>query len=261
MSLQNEDLLYHAFGVNAELLIDHAWGREPTKISAIKSFRPVANSLSSGQVLSEPYGCQKARLIVREMTDLLTLDLVRGHVVTRKMELTVCFDRESLQVKHQGRGIKDTVFQVASTGAVYTGDLAVDFYGRVVPKHAHGTAVLDRWTGSTRHIADAVMELYDRIVPPDLLIRRIYVVAAELIRENEIPAEEPQQLDLFTDYEELTRQAEAGTAADAREKCLQEASLQIWDRFGKNAMLKGMNLEEGGTTIQRNGQVGGHRAE
>ncbi len=261
MSLKDEDLLYHAFGINAELLIDHAWGWEPTRISAIKAYRPVTSSLSSGQVLSEACGAENGRLIVREMTDLLTLDLVRKHLVTRKMELTVCFDRESLQVKHPGRGVKDTVFRVASTGAVYTGGLAVDFYGRVVPKHAHGTASLDRWTSSTRRITDAVMELYDRIVSPDLLIRRVYVVAAGLVRETEIPEEGPQQLDLFTDYEELTRKKEAEAMADAREKRLQEAALQIRDRYGKNAMLKGMNLEEGGTTIQRNGQVGGHRAE
>ncbi len=261
LSLKNEDLLYKAFGINAELLIDHAWGWEPTVIAEIKSYRPESNSLSSGQVLSEAYDARKGRLIVREMTDLLTLDLVRKKLVTRRMELTVCYDRESLKIKHEGRTVQDTVFQVASTGAVYTGALAVDFYGRVIPKHAHGTAALDRWTSSTRRIGEAVMALYDRIVSPDLLIRRVYVVAAGLIREKDVPAEGPLQLDLFTDYEELTRRKEAEAASDAREKRLQEAALSIRDRFGKNAMLKGMNLEEGGTTVQRNGQVGGHRAE
>ena len=261
LSLKNEDLLYKAFGINAELLIDHAWGWEPTDIREIRSYRPESNSLSSGQVLSEACDARQGRLIVREMTDLLTLDLVRKKLVTRKLELTVCYDRESLKLKHEGRSVQDSVFLVASTGAVFTGELAVDFYGRVVPKHAHGTAGLDRWTSSTRRIGDAMMELYDRVVSPDLLVRRMYVVAAGLIRESDIPEESPLQLDLFTDYEELSRRKEEETAADAREKRLQEAALSIQERFGKNAMLKGMNLEEDGTTIQRNGQVGGHRAE
>ena len=260
LSLDSEDLLYKAFGINAELLIDHAWGWEPTVIPEIKAYRPASNSLSSGQVLSEACDFSRGRLIVREMTDLLTLDLVRKKLVTRKIELTVCYDRESLKVKHEGRTIQETVFQVASTGETYTGALSVDFYGRVVPKHAHGTGNLDRWTSSTRRVSDAMMELYDRIVSPDLLVRRIYVVACGLIRESEIPEEAPLQLDLFTDYEELARRKEAEAAADAREKRLQEAALEIKERFGKNAMIKGMNLEEGGTTIQRNGQVGGHRA-
>ena len=260
LSVSNEGLLYKAFGINAELLIDHAWGWEPTVISGIKAYRPESNSLSSGQVLSEACGARQGRLIVREMTDLLTLDLVRKKLATRKIELTVCFDRESLRVLHEGRTIRDTVFSVASTGVVYTGELSVDFYGRVVPKHAHGTGNLDRWTSSTRRIGDAMMELYDRIVPPDLLVRRIYVVACGLIREKDIPEESPLQLNLFTDYGALARQMEAEAAEEAREKRLQEAALQIQDRFGKNAMLKGMNLEEDGTTVQRNGLVGGHRA-
>ena len=206
------------------------------------------------------YSTDEARLVFSEMIDQLTLDLVRKKLVTRKLELTVCYDRESLKLKHEGRTVQDSVYQVASTGEVYTGDLAVDFYGRVVPKHAHGTASLDRWTSSTRRISDAMADLYDRIVSPDLLIRRFYVVAAGLIREKDIPEEAPLQLDLFTDYEDLARRKEAEAIADAREKRLQEAALEIQERFGKNAMLKGMNLEEGGTTIQRNGQVGGHRA-
>ena len=260
LSLKDEDLLYKTFGINAELLIDHAWGWEPTVIREIKTYRPESNSLSSGQVLSEACDTRKGRLIVREMTDLLTLDLVRKKLVTRKMELTVCYDRESLKIKHEGRTVQDTVFQVASSGEVYTGPLAVDFYGRVIPKHAHGTVNLERWTSSTRRIGDAVLDLYDRIVFPDLLVRRVYVVAADLLRENDVPADSPIQLDLFTDYEELTRRMETEAADDAREKRLQEAALNIQERFGKNAMVKGMNLEENGTTIQRNGQVGGHRA-
>ena len=260
LSLRDESLLYKAFGINAELLIDHAWGWEPARIRDIKSYRPVSNSLSSGQVLSEACDVKSARLIVREMTELLTLDLVRKKLVTRKLELTVCFDRESLSVKYEGPSARDTVWQVASTGEIYTGPLAVDFYGSITPKYAHGTENLDRWTSSTRRVSDAMAALFDRIVPRGLLVRRIYVVAAGLIRERDIPEETPLQLDLFTDYESLARKMEADAAADAKEKRLQEAALHIRDRFGKSAMLKGLNLEEGGTTIERNGQVGGHRA-
>ena len=152
LSLRDEGLLYKAFGINAELLIDHAWGWEPARIRDIKSYRPVSNSLSSGQVLSEACDVKTARLIVREMTELLTLDLVRKKLVTRKLELTVCFDRESLTVKYEGPSARDTVWQVASTGEIYTGPLAVDFYGSITPKYAHGTENLDRWTSSTRRI-------------------------------------------------------------------------------------------------------------
>lgn len=253
LSLQNEDLLYNALGVNAELLIDHAWGREPAGMPDIRTYRPQSNSISSGQVLSEPYDCRKGRLIVREMTELLALDLVRKKVVTRKLELTVCFDRESLVIRQGG-------CLVASTGKPYAGEVVSDPYGRLVPKHAHGTANLDRWTSSARRIAAGMMELYDRIVPPDLLVRRVYVVAADLIREKDVPPDAPLQLDLFTDYETLSRRRSEEDAADAKEKRLQEAALRIREKYGRNAMLKGMNLEEGGTTIQRNGQVGGHKA-
>ena len=260
LSLKNEDLLYKAFGINAELLIDHAWGREPTVIREIRTYCPESNSLSSGQVLSEAYDARNGRLIVREMADLLSLDLVRKNLVTRKMELTVCYDRESLKVKHEGRTVQDTVFQVVSTGEIYTGPLAVDFYGRIIPKHAHGTENLERWTSSTRRIGNAVMDLYDRIVSPDLLIRRVYIVAAGLIRQKDIPAAGPIQLNLFTNYEEQIRRMETEAAEDARERCLQETALSIRDRFGKSAVIKAMNLDEHGTTILRNGQVGGHRA-
>ena len=261
LSLTHEDLLYKALGINAELLIDHAWGWEPTEISAIKAYRPQANSLSSGQVLSEAYPVSKGRLIVREMTELLALDLVRKKLVTRKIVLTVVYDRECLLLKERGSSPKDSVYLVASTGKIYSGPLSSDPYGRLMPKPAHGTAGLDRWTNSTRRIAEAMLDLYDRIVSPEMLVRRVYVVAADLIPEKDIPPESPVQLDLFTDYETLTRRRAEEDARDAREKRLQEAALLIQDRFGKNAMLKANNLEEGGTTIQRNGQVGGHRAE
>ena len=158
------------------------------------------------------------------------------------------------------RDVPESIFRIASTGEIYNGPISADPYGRIIPKYAHGTGNLDRWTSSTRRISDAMMELYDRIIHPDLLVRRIYVVAVGLIREEDIPEEGPLQLDLFTDYEALTRQKEEEAAADAKEKRLQEAALDIQERFGKSAMIKGMNLEEGAMTIKRNGQVGGHRA-
>ena len=260
LSLTDERLLYKAFGINAELIIDHAWGWEPTRISDIKSYRPVSSSLSSGQVLSEACNAAKGRLLVREMTDLLTLDLVKKGLVTRKIELTVCYDRESLILAQQGPTLPQSLFRIASTGDIYNGPISADPYGRITPKYAHGTGSLERWTSSTRRISDAMMELYDRIVHPDLLVRRIYVVAVGLLREEDIPEEAPLQLDLFTDYESLSRQMEEDAATDAREKRLQEAALDIQERFGKNAMLKGINLAEGAMTVKRNGQVGGHRA-
>ncbi|MBP3720886.1 MAG: DNA methylase [Clostridia bacterium] len=260
LSEKNEDLLYDALGINAELLIDHAWGWEPTEISAIKSYRPETNSLSSGQVLAEPYSAEDGRLIVREMTELLVLDLVRKNVVTRQVTLTVNYDRESLIVLHPGKSMKETVYGVAKTGKPYAGAVTADPYGRPHPKHAHGTGNLDHWTSSTRAIMQVMMELYDRIVDPDLLIRRVNIAACNLIRPEEVPEEAPLQLDLFTDYEALIRQKEEQRAAEAREHRLQKAALIMQERFGKNAVLKGMNLEKKGTTIARNGQIGGHRA-
>ena len=260
LSETNESLLYDALGINAELLIDHAWGWEPTDIKTIKSYRPETNSLSSGQVLSEPYNAVDGKLIVREMTELLVLDLVRKNVVTKQVTLTIGYDRESLIVLHAGRTMKDTVYGVAKTGKPYTGTVTSDPYGRPHPKHAHGTGNLDHWTSSTKAIMSVMMELYDRIMDPDLLIRRIYVVACNLINENEIPEEGPVQLDLFTDYEALERQKEEQKAAEEKEHRLQKATLIMQERFGKNAILKGMNLEKKGTTIARNGQIGGHRA-
>ena len=260
LSETHEDLLYESMGVNAQLLIDHAWGWEPTEIRTIKSYKPESNSLGSGQVLSEPYNAVDGKLIVREMTELLVLDLVRKNLVTRQIVLTVSYDRESLIVLRQGRSVQDTVYGVAKTGLPYSGDIGEDYYGRVCPKHAHGTGNLDRWTSSTRAIMETMMELYDRIVDPDLLIRRLNVVACNLIPETDIPAEGPVQLDLFTDYSALQYQEEERKAAEEKEKKLQKATLIMHERFGKNAVLKGMNLEKKGTTRERNGQIGGHRA-
>ena len=256
----NEDLLYRALGINAELLIDHAWGWEPTEIATIKAYRPETSSLSSGQVLSEPYNAADGKLIVREMTELLALDLVRKNLVTRQVTLTIGYDRESLIVLSPGKGMKDTVYGVAKTGKAYAGAVVSDPYGRPQPKHAHGTGNLDHYTSSTRAIREAMMALYDRIVDPDLLIRRVTLAACNLIRPDDVPEEGPRQLDFFTDYEEETRRKEAERAAEAKENRLQRATLIMQERFGKNAVLKGMNLEEKGTTVARNQQIGGHRS-
>ncbi len=253
LSVKNEDSLYRLLGVNAELVIDHAWGWEPVEIEQIKRYRPETTSLSSGQVLSEPYKYDKAKLIVREMTELLVLQLVKKGLVTKKMELTLGYDRESLSVSGSS-------YIVAGTGKRYEGRVSKDHYGRVVPYHAHGTGNIDRWTSSTRRIMDVMMELFDRITDPDLLVRRINVTAQGLIPEDEIPPEEPVQLDLFTDYALLEEQKTLEAEADDREKRIQMATISLQEKYGKNAVLKGMNLEEGATSVMRNAQIGGHKA-
>ena len=243
---RQEDLLYHLFGINAELLIDHAWGWEPTEIRHIKSYRPSANSISSGQVLMEPYDFEKCRVIVQEMTELLALDLVSKRLVTRQVILTVGYDRTSLE----GEG-----------GRGYGGPVVRDHYGRAVPKHAHGSANLDHYTSSTKAIMKAMLSIYDRTVDPALLMRRVNVVAVDVIREEDIPPEVPEQLTLFEDPEAAAERQAAQKANDAQERRLQEAMLQIKNRYGKNAILKGTNFREGATTIERNRQIGGHKAE
>lgn len=243
----NEDLLYKLFGINAELLIDHAWGWEPTTIAEIKSYRPEKNSLSTGQVLQCPYTAQKAKLIVREMTDLLVLDLVDKKLVTDQMVLTVGYDIESLTNPEIRRK--------------YHGEVTTDRYGRHVPKHAHGTANLSCQTSSTKLIMKAVEELYDRIINPDLLVRRITVVASRVVPESEAEQKEVfEQLDLFTDYQALEQEREQEKKELDKEKRIQKAILDIQKKYGKNAVLKGMNFEEGATTRERNGQIGGHKA-
>lgn len=262
LSTINEDLLYKALGVKAEIVIDHAWGWEPTEIATIKSYRPSTNSLSSGQVLKEPYTAELARLIVREMTELLVLDMVRKYVVTKKLTLTIGYDRTSVQLVRRGRTPKEDEYKVTSTGKRYNGVVHKDHYGRPVPKHAHGTGNLENWTSSTAAIAECMMQLYDRIIDPDLMVRRINICACNLIYENNIPENDgPVQLELFVDYEEVERQKAEKKHKEERERALQRATLQLQGRFGKNAVLRGMNLMEGGTTIERNGQIGGHRAE
>jgi DNA polymerase V len=194
------------------------------------------------------------------MTELLALELVKKRLVTKKMELTINYDRESLRVLSPGQTTQETVYAVSKTGKAYTGTVTLDYYGRPTPKHAHGTGSIDRYTNSTRRIMQAVLGVYDRVVDPELLIRRVNIAAVGLLDEREAPRETPEQLDLFTDYEALEKQREAEQAADEKEKKIQRATLLLQSKYGKNAVLKGMNLLEGGTTIERNGQIGGHRA-
>ena len=242
----NENLLHKLFGVNAELLIDHAWGWEPCTIADIKAYKPASNSIGSGQVLQCPYEYGKARLIVREMAELLVLELVDKGLVTDQIILTVGYDAESLKKPEIRKN--------------YKGPVTKDFYGRRVPKHAHGTANLGQPTASTKRIVGAAMELYGRIVNPALLVRRVTITAGRVVREEAVPAAPCEQLSLFVDYTaELERRA-AEEAALARERSMQRAILDIKHRFGKNAILKGMNLEKGATTVERNRQIGGHKA-
>lgn len=237
-STVNEDLLYKLFGVNAELLIDHAWGWEPCTIADIKAYRPASSSLSSGQVLQCPYEWDKARLILREMTDAMALELVDKGLVTDQLVLTVGYDREN--------------FTDPVRRAAYTGPVVTDHYGRQIPKYAHGTAGLERHTASTRLLVEAALELFDRIVEKKLLVRRLTIAANHLRTEEEIP-HCPCQLDLFSD-----RAADEKTLE--RERRRQLAELSIKKKYGKNAILKGMNLREGATARDRNQQIGGHKA-
>ena len=243
----NEAKLFKLFGVNAELLIDRAWGWEPTTIADIRAYKPSSNSLSVGQVLHCPYDYEKAKLIVREMIDQHVLDLVDKGLATDQIVLTIGYDIENLTDP--------------KISAKYQGEVTTDHYGRKVPKHAHGTANLKRKTSSSHIITEATMELYDRIVDKNLLVRRITIAACKLVRESEIPQErEAEQLTLFDDPEELLRKAQEEEDALAQEKKMQKAILEIKKRFGKNAILKGMNLQEGATAKDRNAQVGGHKA-
>lgn len=243
----NEELLYKLFGINAELLIDHAWGWEPATIADIKAYRPSTNSISSGQVLHCAYTAEKARLITREMADLMVYDLVDKRLMTDQLVLTVGYDIENLTDPERSRR--------------YHGEVKVDHYGRKVPKHAHGTVNLGKHTSSTREIMQAVTELYDRIIDPNLLVRRLTICANHLLRECDIPQEDGiGQLDLFTDYEALEKQRTEAAAAREREKSMQHTLLNLKKKYGKNAVFKGMNMEEGATALERNRQIGGHKA-
>lgn len=243
----NEGLLYRLFGINAELLIDHAWGVEPCTMAEIKAYKPTSKSLGSGQVLLYPYTFDKARLIVREMTDLLVLDLVEKGLVTDQFVLTVGYDIENMSDP--------------SIKSKYKGPVTTDFYGRQVPKHAHGTANLGRLTSSTKLIIDAVMDLYNKIVDEDLLVRRINISANHIVSESKAHEAQPiEQLDLFTDYREKDAKQAIEDADMSKEKKMQMAVLEIKNRYGKNAIVKGMNLEDGAMTMNRNKQIGGHKA-
>lgn len=245
-SYYNEDLLYKIFGVNAELIIDHAWGWEPCTIADIRAYKPTNNSLTTGQVLQEPYTCEKAKLIVREMTELLVLDLVEKALVTDQIVLTIGYDIENL-----------TNIDISRK---YHGDVTTDHYGRKVPKHAHGTGNLQSYTSSTKEIMQVTMDLFDRIINEDLLVRRINVVANHVIAEKDIPVPEAVQLSLFSDYGEEKKKKEQRENNLQKEKDMQKAVIKIRNKFGKNAILKGMNFKEGATTRERNGQIGGHKA-
>lgn len=236
----NEELLYKLFGVNAELLIDHAWGWEPCTISDIKFYRPTTNSVGSGQVLKTPYTAEKARLVVQEMADLLVLDLVDHRLMTDQLTLTVGYDRENLTDPQRRQA--------------YRGAVSTDAYGRAIPKHAHGTIHLAEYTSSTTEIVEAMGQLFDRIVNPQLLIRRLNVTANRVLREDCLPTQGFQQMSLFSD-DGQQRQAQR-----KRERQKQQAILSIKKKYGKNALLKGMNFRDGATTRERNGQIGGHKA-
>ena len=243
----NEDLLYKLFGINAELLIDHAWGYEPCTIADVKAYKPEYNCISSGQVLHCPYTFEQAKLVVMEMTDLLVLDLVDKGLVTDQMVLTVGYDIENLS--------DPTICRA------YKGPVTVDHYGRRVPKHAHGTINLKSRTSSTKMIMDAVIELFDRIVDPNLLVRRLNLTANKVVAENSVAeVQQYEQLNLFTDYIAEEKKKEEERLVLEREKRMQHAVLSIKKKYGKNAILKGMNLQEGATTMDRNNQIGGHKA-
>lgn len=248
LSVKNEDVLYKLFGVNAELLIDHAWGWEPCTMDYIKSYRPETNSLSSGQVLHEPYTFKKARVVIKEMADAISMDLLDKGLVTDQLVVTVGYDRTSLENPE--------------IRAKYHGPVEKDYYGREVPKSAHGTANLDRQTSSTSLIMTAVENLFDRIVNKNLLVRRLNITTNHVIPESRVKKQDDKmvQLDIFTDYETLAKQKKEEEERLAKERRVQEALLAIKKQFGKNSILKGLNFEDGATAKDRNEQIGGHKA-
>ena len=243
----NEDLLYRLFGVNAELLIDHAWGWEPCTMADIKAYRPQTNSICAGHVLHCPYESDKASLVLREMADSVALDLFDKRLATDQLVLTVSYDIENLtDPKRRG---------------YYKGEIVTDQYGRKIPKHAHGTVNLGKMTSSAREIIQAATDLYDKIVDHNMLIRKLQITANRLGEES--PAEETEvfeQMDLFTDYASQLEERKQEKEAKEREKKMQQAMLDIKKKYGKNAVLKGMSLEKGATARERNNQIGGHRA-
>lgn len=238
----NEALLYKLFGINAELLIDHAWGWESCTIKEIKAYRPQSNSLSVGQVLQAPYSFDQAKIIIREMTDGLILDLVEKGLVTDQIVLSVGYD-------------------ISSASSNYGGPVETDWYGRKIPKGAHGSKNLGEKTSSTKKIMAKTIQLFDEIVDKKLFVRRMYVVANHIVPASSIPNEPDfEQMDMFTDYDELKKQKEAEATALEKEKCLQKAMLSIKGKYGKNAILHGTSYEEGATGRDRNRQIVGHKA-
>ena len=246
MSINNEDFLFKLFGVNAEFLIDHAWGYEPCTIKDAKNYKPLNSSISQGQVLHCPYNFEKAKLIVKEMVDNLVLELVDKHLKTDQIVLTIGYDIENLTNPSIERR--------------YKGEITIDAYGRKVPKHSHGTANIDHKTSSTKTITNEVMKLYDKIVNPILLIRRLNVTACNIVNEeNKESTSIIEQIDLFTNYEEVSKQKEKSLKDEIEEKKIQKALLNIKKKYGKNSILKAMNYEEGATAKDRNLEVGGHK--
>jgi DNA polymerase V len=248
MSVQDEELLYRLFGVNAELLIDHAWGWEPCTMEAVKAYRPETNSFSSGQVLQEPYSFKKARVVIQEMAEGMALDLVRKRLTTDQLVLTVGYDAECLTRPE----IRE----------IYHGEITTNYYGKAVPKHAHGTYNFDMPTSSSQLIMNGAAELFYHCVNPDLLIRRLNLTTNHVVSEASVAVQQktPQQLDLFTDYEALEKQRQQEQERFAKERRMQETQLRIKQRFGKNAILRGLNFNEGATAKERNSQIGGHKA-
>lgn len=246
-SIHQEELLYKLFGVNAELLIDHAWGWESCTMEMVKAYRPEHSSMSSGQVLQEAYSFRKARVVVQEMADAIALDLVEKRCVSDQLVLYVGYDRESL---------------ISPAGKDYTGPVSVDWYGRKVPKSAHGTANLHRFTSSSRLIARAILALYDEIVDKRLLVRRLNISTNHVLSEEQMKqrASKPVELDMFTDYEAVKKEKQIEEAALARERKIQETIINIKNKFGKNSLLRGLNFDEGSTAKERNKQIGGHKA-
>ena len=245
-SVENEELLYRLLGVNAELLIDHAWGWEPCTIDWVKKYRPEINSLSSGQVLQSPYDWEKARVVAMEMADQMSLELLSKQLVTDQIVLTIGYDRENLthpEIRNR-----------------FHGEVHTDHYGRLVPKHAHGKANLNTHTSSSRMIIEAVKKLFDRIINKELLVRRLNLMVNHVVREDSIKNIVPEQLDLFTNYDTVEKEKQKEAAALEKERRVQEARLNIKKLYGKNALLKGLNFEEGATARERNKQIGGHKA-
>ncbi len=248
-SLRNDELLYKLFGVNAELLIDHAWGWEPCTMAYIKAYRPTSKSLSRGQVLHQAYNVTQARVVMREMVDEMALTLLDKQLLTNQLVIDVGYDRESINLPDFWQ--------------VYHGDIVADHYGRSVPRPARATANLADNTSSAHLMAEAVMRAFDEVVNPHLLVRRMNLTANHVVTEQYASNKARSrvvQLDLFTDYEQLERERAAERERLERERRVQQTMLNIKKTFGKNAILKGLNFADGATTIERNSQIGGHKA-